>query len=120
MRPVALLCALFAGCTSLAVVQTALEPYSVEVVGKIGGEVRGVWANARYVAVDLSELSARVALRGPAVYGGPIVVLREWEVGGGREREAWQIVLPQAKGEKTQLVKTTWAVARASMPHMPE
>ena len=116
---------LVAACSSLGLVQKAVEPYSVEasvtVEDAAGNKVvKGVWANSRFIAVDLGQLEADFVIRGPMVYGGPIVELRRFSANSGVGRQVWEIILPMQKGEKTQLVASTWAAARASMAHMPQ
>ena len=112
-----LLAAMLAGCASLGIFQTAVAPYSIEVVSDGGF---GLWFNSQFVAVD-KGFHGHAAAYGPRVYGGPIEKLWEWtapEVAS--ERKVWQFVLPLRDGEEIQVVESTWAAARAAIPSMPE
>ena len=90
----AIVLALAAGCSSLGIVQKAVEPYSVEasftVTDDAGNLItKGVWANSRFIAVDLDKITVNFVIHGPMVYGGPIVELKRFSAGTATGRQVW-------------------------------
>ncbi len=114
---VAVLCAAFAlpGCRTAKiaadVAQAAFEPYSLEVSGP------HVHGNARFIAIEAGGAGA-IVVRGPEVYGGPIVVLKTFQFEATTERRVWAIQFSADRSKPVSLVPATWEQARVSMPHL--
>jgi len=88
--------------------QTYLEPYSFNISGSVVGMVA---ANSKYLVID-GESSAFVDFR----HNGKVLWQKTFRKEAGKR--AYMVVFGE-DGKFADIQKTTWALARTSMTHLP-
>ncbi len=115
-KVIAVAALLLAGCSFLTLAQTELAKYKLEASASGQAYLAG---NAKFLVYH-GKANAWAKLRGPLTYGAEETVLWEWAWSPDNQHGVYQIIVPSSKGEKFQLVESTWEAARTSLTFLSE